>query len=463
MPAVTEASRQLVDAIWLRAPAIRGTYRGGIAFLSLSTTMLAVAYWLVGPTPLSFASSSAHHGLGFSDRTPWFVGSWLFMTLLLLSPRAAAWLRARASAMLLSTILGGRTSVSVAPWETDETTASIRPIALRLLGATWVAIALLRGSYHYASLTRPLPLIFIPVSLAITLGYLLWVHRRAAQVEHRYPYRPPLNLLALRVFGSPNLADFMNLSNAWQWIGTRQRLDGPDTVGHKTRDLFNYFAGRIDKSIVEDTTELREALDAFEMRPDRQLRFPVNSMQCDNTTWKQALQYLLDQADVVVMDLSSLSERNQGVAYELGKLVNEVPLSRVVLLFDDTTDLRVLEDIFARTCNDMAADSPNRQSGGLRLRVFYMGGSTGRASNESVYDWKRRVRARMNERDLVGLLCDAAKPPRTARNIDPKRDRDLVHWSRILPRSLRRAINFVGWIFLFSIVAVSSCQIAHSV
>jgi hypothetical protein len=41
-------------------------------------------------------------------------------------------------------------------------------------------------------------------------------------------------------------------------------------------------------------------------------------------------------------------EQNRGVAYEIGKLVDEVPLNRVVLLFDESTDLNVLKDILAR-------------------------------------------------------------------------------------------------------------------
>ena len=459
IPPVTEESRRRVDAISLRAPAIRSTYRKGVAFLAVSTTLLAVAYWLAGPTPLLV---SPEHGVQFSERTPWFVASSLLATLLLLRPRAAAWLRARALEAFVSAILTGRVSLSLGIPEPDETTASVRPIALRLLGAYWVVIGLLRGPNHYASLAPPLPLVFIPVSLAVALGYLYWIHRSVAIIERRYPYQPPLNLLALRVFNSSCLVDFLSLSNAWQWIGTRQMLGGPDTAGHKAHDLLNYFAGRIDKSIIEDATELREALDAFRMRPDNQLRFPVNSIQCNNATWKEALQCLLDQADVVVMDLSGLSEQNRGAAYELGKLVNEVPLNRVVLLYDDTTDLSVFKDILMQACKGMAADSPNRQSGGFRVRAFYLGGPTGRAPNESVYDWKRRMRARMEEQGLVGLLCDAAQPPRTAIPIDPKCDWDLMHWSRIMPRLLRWVLNVIAWIFLFSVVTVSSCQVAHS-
>jgi len=294
------------------------------------------------------------------------------------------------------------------------------------------------------------------------LGYLYWIHRGAAGVERQYSYQPPLNLLALRVFGSPNLADFLNLSDAWQWIGTRQLLDGPDTAGHKAKDLLNYLAGRIDRSITGDATELSEALEAFSTWPDRMLRFPVNSMQCANATWKEALQHLLDRADVVVMDLSSLSAQNRGVAYELGKLVDEVPLNRVVLLFDESTDLNVLKDILARAHEGIAADSPNRQGGGLRVRVFDMGGTTARKPDESAYDWKRRIRTRMNEHALVGLLFDAAQPPRSATTIDPKRDWLRSGGRLAMPGWLRWIFNVGWWALLFSVAMVSLYRLAYS-
>ena len=316
IPPATKSSRARVAAIPQRARAIRSVYRKAIAFLATSTTLLAVAYWLAGPTALFFSDQ----GVQFSELTPWFVAGSFLATLALLSPRAAPWLRGLRNAALLSAILPGRASIPVTPQETAEATVSIRPVALRLLGSCWITIALFRAAIYYPSIAPPLPLLFIPAALLSVLGYLYWINRGAAAVERQYPYQPPLNLLALRVFGSPDLGNFLNLSNAWQWIGTRQRLDGPDTAGQKAKDLFNYLAGRIDRSIVEDATELREALDAFTMRPDRLLRFPVNSIQCTNATWKEALQRLLDQADVVVMDLSSLSERNLGMPMNLKSL-----------------------------------------------------------------------------------------------------------------------------------------------
>jgi hypothetical protein len=423
IPPASAASQTRIAAIRMRPIAIRSVYRKGVAGLAIFVTLLALVYWLIGPSPFTFSDG----GVQFSERAPWFVVGSLVATLVLTSRRAQPWLRSALKAAALSAIIGGEVKFTSQPF--DETYASIRPLALRLLATFWIAVALLRAATTYRSLGAPLPLIFGVLSIAAAFGCLIWIRRAAAAVERQYPYQSPLNLLALRVFGSGSLGDFLNLSGGWQWIGIRQLLDGPDSAGHKAKDLFNYLAGRIDRSIVKDEAELRRALDAFSARPDRRLRFPLNSMQCANATWKEAVQNLLNQADVVVMDLSGLSEQNRGVAYELGKLVNEVPVNRIVLVFDESTDLNVLRDILARASRDMAADSPNREASRLSVRLFDMGRSPGPKPDESVYDWKRRMGARMNENELVGLLYDAAQPQKSAASIDPKRDWAEIGWS----------------------------------
>jgi hypothetical protein len=111
----------------------------------------------------------------------------------------------------------------------------------------------------------------------------------------------------------------------------------------------------------------------------------------------------------------------------------------------------------------MGADSPNRQGGELRVRVFDMGGTTARKPDESAYDWKRRIQTRVNEHALVGLLFDAAQPPRNATTIDPKRDRAAIRWSRLaMPGWLRWVFNVAWWALLFSLAIVSLYRLAHS-
>lgn len=63
-------------------------------------------------------------------------------------------------------------------------------------------------------------------------------------------------MLALRVFGSPYLTDFLKLTNLWQYMGTIQRSYGPETNGERTSDIYNYLFNKIEDSIVENEMEL---------------------------------------------------------------------------------------------------------------------------------------------------------------------------------------------------------------
>ena len=72
---------------------------------------------------------------------------------------------------------------------------------------------------------------------------------------------------------------------------------------------------------------------------------------------------------MVQVDLGGFDEDNQGCAHELGLLVDRVPLDRVLLVVDDSTDLallrRVLEDSWSR--RRRTAASPNRNGGACSL------------------------------------------------------------------------------------------------
>jgi hypothetical protein len=144
------------------------------------------------------------------------MGAVLLATLMLLSPNAPAWIRRAGNGLLLGALLRGAT-VTLPSRDYDETSGSIRPLALRLLGAF---VALLRAAIVYPLFAPPAPMIIVPITIVSVLAYLYWVRRGRASVERLYPYRPPLNLLALCVFGSGNLRDFLDLSDAWQWLGT---------------------------------------------------------------------------------------------------------------------------------------------------------------------------------------------------------------------------------------------------
>jgi hypothetical protein len=66
------------------------------------------------------------------------------------------------------------------------------------------------------------------------------------------------------------------------------------------------------------------------------------------------------ESDIVAMDLRGFSASNQGCLYELQCLIDIVPVERVVLLTDRTTDRACLDEALAASLSNMAKDSPNR-------------------------------------------------------------------------------------------------------
>src|SRR5262249_41728327 len=197
LPPVSDESRRRLEAIGLRGPSIRSVYRKGILYLVGSTVLLAILYWLIGPSPFDFTDASNPRGWKFPGRIPIFFFVAFLITLVMLSRRGSAWLRGGIVSTVLSAITGAQ--VSMHRGDIDEATASIRPIGLPVLGAIWVTVVLIATPARYASLQSPQGLLFTAASLAVVFGYLYWIWKTAKVLEGQYPYQPPFNLLALRV------------------------------------------------------------------------------------------------------------------------------------------------------------------------------------------------------------------------------------------------------------------------
>jgi hypothetical protein len=70
------------------------------------------------------------------------------------------------------------------------------------------------------------------------------------------------------------------------------------------------------------------------------------------------------------MDLRGFTAERTGCIFELGTLIDEVPLSRVVLLIDGTTDGPLLRRTLADLWPGMRPQSPNACGGVARLRMI---------------------------------------------------------------------------------------------
>jgi hypothetical protein len=73
------------------------------------------------------------------------------------------------------------------------------------------------------------------------------------------------------------------------------------------------------------------------------------------------------------MDLRGFSAADQGCLFELQSLIDTVPVARVILLTDKSTDASFLRRTLAECWQGMDAASPNRQATGA-LTLLETGG-----------------------------------------------------------------------------------------
>jgi hypothetical protein len=99
---------------------------------------------------------------------------------------------------------------------------------------------------------------------------------------------------------------------------------------------------------------------------DRYGSYPLRAFLCHGEIWKDAVDMLLDRADLVVLDLSGFMPGNRGVRYELQRVVDSFRIERVIFLADRRSDLAFLRAQVQHAWERMAADSPNA---GPRPRV----------------------------------------------------------------------------------------------
>ena len=117
---------------------------------------------------------------------------------------------------------------------------------------------------------------------------------------------------------------------------------------------------------------------------------------CFDDTWKAAIQSMLTQNAIVLMDLRGYGANRQGCIYELGALRDSIPMDAVVFVIDRTTDFASLKHTLEQLWNTMADQSPNASdvspgpTGQCQIKIFRMSASE-----------------RKSARQLVALLTEA--------------------------------------------------------
>ena len=105
-------------------------------------------------------------------------------------------------------------------------------------------------------------------------------------------------------------------------------------------------------------------------------RHRVNEFFCHADTWQMTMTQLAAQTNAVLMDLRSFSPGNQGCLYELQALLNNVSLTRVLLVIDDTTDRTFLEQTLQSLWSKIYRKSVNLRLSSPELRLFRLSHQT---------------------------------------------------------------------------------------
>ena len=305
--------------------------------LATSTRALRGAAWLVAPGLML---------LGLTVAVWWPI-------LIYLRYRAPfdrfAWtLLATAIGLPVLLVAYGWTIVRVyqAKWASDQTLLILQ---WWFVTALWWTL-LLGTQGEYAALLG-----LAPYALLVLLLFVIALLRRR-QVGR------PVRLLLLRTFGARERSSRLlhDLTRQWRWIGSVELITGPDLASETLEpdEFLDFIRGRLARSFVAEEALMERRLRELDLRSDRDGRYRVNELLCQDQTWQLALEGLVAVVDAVLIDLRDFNARHSGVRHEVQRLVALLPLSRVVALIDQTTDRDALQAALVRAAIMAPQSSP---------------------------------------------------------------------------------------------------------
>jgi hypothetical protein len=271
--------------------------------------------------------------------------------------------------LLITPLLGAAAAWAVVRWIARSYRtgrASDRMLTmdvLLLIFALWVFLVLFSAFGGKAA-------IFAPAGFAAYKLVALWRLRRRPRSGAS---DPPRTLLLLRVFGfdkrTQGLLD--QLARTWRYLGPIRLIGGPDLASTtiEPHEFFEFLNGRLSRAFIANERDLDERLRESRTEPDLDGLFRIEDFYCHDDTWRMTVSRLAREADAVLMDLRGFTPANRGCVHEIEQLLASVPLRRIALLVDETTDTVLLEHTARRAWSLMPADSPNAAPGVHRLRI----------------------------------------------------------------------------------------------
>ena len=307
-----------------------------VALLFMSAATRAVASWLLPPfVGLVWASMLGIDGLAWmvAQRSPvllWLT-SWLsvngVIALFALAPWGVAWWPLKR--------LGRALARAYARKQLSE--------LMVMFTAVWAIVLLVQAltsasSLGLRGLLMLLPLVWVPL---VMTGMAVMDRSEQRRSNPASPPRPP-TLLVLRVFqrDAQVQALFDQVIERWRLTGNTVLIAGTDLIDRTldADDIFTFLDGGLAQRFIATDADVAPRLAGFDLRPDAEGRFRINECYCHDTTWRSALDALVQRSDVVLMDLRGFQAHNAGCVHELQTLAQAQRLGRVVVLVDDQTD-----------------------------------------------------------------------------------------------------------------------------
>jgi PII-like signaling protein len=173
----------------------------------------------------------------------------------------------------------------------------------------------------------------------------------------------PQALLMLRVFGftsrTRQLTD--QIGHYWRYSGPINMIGGTDLATSliEPDELIQFWSRKLRQTFIADDADLHFRLDTMDLGRDPDLRYRINECFCHDNTWQATVKALAQRSAVVLMDLRGFGKKNRGCEFELEMLFEEVPVSRIVLLVDRTTELESLKQVLQSAWDKLSKSSSN--------------------------------------------------------------------------------------------------------
>ncbi len=247
--------------------------------------------------------------------------------------------------------------------------------------------------------------------------------------------RPPINIVYLRLFDNqPRARTFME--SAWREFGYVFLLRSATSVTRREFKRVRRLQS-LSELFVHDDDTFGSTLQVAPASPLRKGRvvlpdvaptrvrvrdrfgsYPVRAVLCHGEYWRRAIDLLLAQVHLVVLDLSGFTERNAATAYELQRTIDCVPIDKVILLCDPASSRKFLERAIQQAWSQMSASSPNA-AGGPRAATVAITDSIRRYRSQQGNQEFERVKLEGNRRHSRRVATAAqfmAEPYRSQRH-----------------------------------------------